>query len=73
MITNVAARARKRRSALRAVGLRRVQIWVPDSRRPGFAAEFQRQSMLASQADLADLDLLAFMDKALTDLNGWAA
>jgi len=29
---------------LRAGGLRPVQIWVPDTRRPGFAEECRRQS-----------------------------
>lgn len=32
-------------------GLRPVQIWVPDTRRPGFEQECRRQSLLASQAD----------------------
>ena len=32
-------RVQKRRDALRAAGLRPVQIWVPDTRAPGFAAE----------------------------------
>ena len=43
MPTPVSHRVRKRRDALRAAGLRPVQIWVPDTRRPGFAAECARQ------------------------------
>jgi len=35
-----------RREALRSAGLRPVQIWVPDTRRPGFAEEARRQSLL---------------------------
>jgi hypothetical protein len=36
----------RRRDKLRAVGLRSVQIWVPDTRAPGFAEECRRQSQL---------------------------
>ena len=57
--------ARKRRAALRAAGLRAVQIWVPDTRRPGFADEARRQSRIAAASDLSDPDLLIFMDAAL--------
>jgi hypothetical protein len=31
------------RSRLRTLGLRPVQIWVPDTTRPGFAEEVRRQ------------------------------
>lgn len=72
MATPVAIRVQKRRSALRMAGLRPVQIWVPDTRLPGFKAECKRQSNLASAADLADVDLLGFMDMALSDLDGLA-
>ena len=66
MASPTATRARKRRAALRAAGLRAVQIWVPDTRRPGFAEEARRQSRVAAASDLADPDLLTFMDAALT-------
>ena len=68
---NVNARVQKHRDALRMAGLRPVQIWVPDTRRPGFAAECRRQSILAAQADRADMDLQRFMDEALADVDGW--
>jgi hypothetical protein len=73
MATPGAVRVQKRRSALRIAGLRPVQIWVPDTRRPDFAAECKRKSHLASQADMTDPDLLSFMEKALSDLEGSAA
>ena len=73
MATPGAVRVQKRRSALRMAGLRPVQIWVPDTRRPDFAAECKRQSHLASQADMADPDLLGFVNEALSDLEGSAA
>lgn len=73
MATPVAARVQKRRDALRMAGLRPIQIWVPDTRRPGFAAECQRQSKLASQADRADDEMMHFIDEALEDVDGWTA
>ena len=68
---HVNERVQKHRDALRMAGLRPVQIWVPDTRRPDFAAECRRQSQIASQADLADTDMQHFMDAALVDLDGW--
>lgn len=69
MPTPVSKRVQKRRDALRAEGLRPLQIWVPDTRRPGFAEECRRQGLLVAQADAADRDLQDFMDKALADLD----
>ena len=68
---NVNARVQKHRDALRMAGLRPVQIWVPDTRRPDFAAECRRQSLLAAQSDRADTDLQRFMDAAIEDVDGW--
>ena len=73
MATSVAARVQKRRDSMRKAGLRPAQIWVPDTRRPNFAAECRRQSRLAAKADRADRALLKFMDVALADVDGWAA
>jgi Protein of unknown function (DUF3018) len=69
MASSTVDRVRKRRAALRRAGLRPVQIWVPDTRRPGFAAECRRQSRLIAEADQADAELAAFMDAALVDIN----
>jgi hypothetical protein len=38
------------RARLRAMGLRPLQIWVPDTRAPGFAAEARRQSQLVGRS-----------------------
>lgn len=38
-----AERVRRRRAKMREAGLRPVQIWVPDTRAPGFAEECRRQ------------------------------
>jgi Tfp pilus assembly PilM family ATPase len=68
--TSVGERVQKRREALRAAGLRPVQIWVPDTRRPGFDDECRRQSRETARADAADGDLQDFLDAALVDLEG---
>ena len=68
MPTPVSYRVRKRRNALRAAGLRPVQIWVTDTRRPVFAAEAERQAKLVNDGDAPDPDLALFMDAALADL-----
>jgi hypothetical protein len=71
MASSTVVRVRKRRAALRQAGLRPVQIWVPDTRRPGFAEECRRQSRLVAEADLADGDLGEFLNAALADVDGW--
>lgn len=72
MVTmNVNERVKKHRDALRMAGLRPVQIWVPDTRRPNFADECRRQTLLAAKADSADQAIQQFMDEALADVEGW--
>ena len=46
-----AERVERRRARLRAAGLRPVQIWVPDTRAPGFAEECARQSRLIRDSE----------------------
>jgi hypothetical protein len=70
MPTPVNQRVQKRRDALRAAGLRPVQIWVPDTRRPGFVEECRRQSLVVAAADATDDNLTTFLDAALADLAG---
>lgn len=70
-MAHVNSRVQKHRDALRMAGLRPVQIWVPDTRRPNFAEECRRQPRLAAQADKADADMQHFMDEALADLDSW--
>jgi hypothetical protein len=68
MPTPVNERVKKRREAMRAAGLRPVQIWVPDSRRAGFAEECRRQSRLVAKADARDAALAQDTDAALADI-----
>ena len=67
MPSSSSERVRKRREALRAAGLRPVQIWVPDTRRPEFAEACRRQSLIAA-ADRADPTPDAFLDDAMLDM-----
>jgi hypothetical protein len=66
---STAERVRKRREALRRLGLRPVQIWAPDTRAPGFAEECRRQSRLISEADRRDRSLMAMLQVAAADLD----
>jgi hypothetical protein len=59
-------RVRKHRESLRARGLRPIQIWVPDTRKPGFAEEARRQC-LAANDPAHDKELFDFMDAVLAD------
>jgi hypothetical protein len=59
----------KHRAALRAAGLRPIQIWVPDTRRRGFAAECRRQS-LALRDDLYERETLHWLDR-VADRDDW--
>ena len=72
MVTiDVNTRGQRHRDALRAAGLRPVQIWVPDTRRPEFAEECRRQSRLVAQADVTDTEMRRLLDEALENVDGW--
>lgn len=64
-------RVQKHRRALRESGLRPVQIWVPDTRRPGFIDECRRQSLIVALADAQDETTGAFLDEVAVDVDGW--
>lgn len=69
MRTSTSERVQKHRAALRAAGLRPVQIWVPDTRRAGFAEECRRQS-LALSGDMHERETLNWLGAA-ADTDGW--
>lgn len=50
------AKVKSHREKLRAQGLRPIQIWVPDTRAPGFAEEVRRQCLLANASPHAKDD-----------------
>jgi hypothetical protein len=63
MGTPVNQRVQKRREAMRAAGLRPVQLWLPDTRNPEFKAQMDREARLINEADAKDTWLQAFMDE----------
>ena len=69
MSTSTSARVQKHRAVLRESGLRPVQIWVPDTRRAGFADECRRQS-LSLLGDTHERDTADWLE-AVADREGW--
>ena len=69
MRASTSARVQKHRAALRESGLRPVQIWVPDTRRAGFAEECRRQSRLL-QGDAQEREITDCLEAA-GDHTGW--
>jgi hypothetical protein len=59
-------RVKEYRERLRRQGLRPIQIWVPDTRSPDFAAEAHRQSLAVAASPHA-LDDQAFIDAVSDD------
>jgi hypothetical protein len=55
------------RARLRALGLRPIQLWIPDTRTPAFAAEARRQSELIAASEIEAEDL-AFMRAVADDV-----
>jgi len=69
MASDVAKRVQKHRDGLRAAGLRPLQIWVPDTRRRGFAAECRRQSKALAN-DPHEGEVLEWLKQA-ADTGDW--
>jgi Protein of unknown function (DUF3018) len=61
-----AHRVQRRRDKLRALGMRPIQIWLPDTRAPGFAEEAARQAQLVAAA--TSEDDLEFLDRLADDV-----
>ena len=66
MAASTNERVRRRREALRSAGLRPVQIWVPDTRRPEFAEQARRQSLLLRD-DPEEYATLDWIDEVAED------
>lgn len=60
-MSNTRDRVREHRRRLRSQGLRPIQIWVPDTRSPEFAAEAHRQSAAIAVSE-HETDDQAFVD-----------
>ena len=54
-------KVRRHRARLRARGLRPLQVWVPDTRAPGFSEEARRQALAVARSEHAEADQ-AFID-----------
>jgi hypothetical protein len=62
-------RVGRHRASLRDAGMRPIQIWVPDTRLPGFAAECHRQSALVVN-DPSDREITEAYERSI-DTEGW--
>ncbi len=60
-------KVRQHRERLRALGLRPVQIWLPDTSSPAFRMEARRQ-MAAIAASAGEADDQAFVDAISEDV-----
>jgi len=56
-------RMKEYRGRQRAAGLRLIQLWVPDTRSPKFAAECRRQAR-TMRGDAAEAEALEFIEHA---------
>lgn len=70
MASNVARRVKQHRDGLKAAGLRPLQIWVPDTRRPGFAEECRRQS-LSLRDDPFERETLEWLEAVAAETKDW--
>ncbi len=70
-MAGVLERVHRYRAKLRMEGMRPIQIWVPDTRRSGFAEECMRQSLLV-KLDPYEKEILEFLDDA-AEREGWEA
>jgi len=66
---HVNERVQKHRDALRASGLRPIQIWVPDTRRPDFAEECRRQCLVVKK-DPQEREVISWLE-SIADTEGW--
>ena len=57
------------RAAMKQRGFRLVSMWVPDTSSPRFRAEARRQSLLVARHE--DPGINAFLEQALTEIEGW--
>ena len=59
------------RARMQAKGFRQINLWVPDTRQPGFASECRRQSRIAAKADRRE-GILRQLDQVAAETEGWA-
>lgn len=71
-ITPANRNVQRYRDRMRRAGLRLVQLWVPDTRARGFAAECRRQSRTAAKHRRAESQMLTWIEET-GDTTGWTA
>jgi hypothetical protein len=62
-------KVRAHRERMRKMGLRPIQIWVPDVTSPAFIKEARRQSLLIAN-DPEEADIMAWLE-SVQDWSGW--
>lgn len=67
-----AAVQRQLRDQRRASGMRPVQIWVPDTRRPEFAEECRRQARNVAAHATRERRVMDWAE-SVSDITGWDA
>ena len=67
MTTRNARNQARHRDRMRQQGLRLMQVWVPDTKAPGFLEEYRRQARLL--AATYDEDLEWWLDRAEEELD----
>jgi len=68
-----AKRVQRRRDKLRVAGLRPVQIWLPNTKAPGFAEECARQARLVRDAQTSASQVDDEIWSEGSDTAGWTA
>ena len=61
--------ASRYRARMRDQGFRPLQLWVPDTRSPKFAAECRRQSLTIARSPEGGVE--SFLEAAAQELEGW--
>lgn len=69
---NSASGVARHRQRMRAAGFRPLQIWVPDTRSPKFAAECRRQSLRIA-GDPEERKMMDALESGLDDVSDWKA
>ncbi len=65
---SVRDRVARHRAQMRAKGLRPIEVWVPDTNRPGFAEEVRRQASAVNDSDQSD-DVMDWIESVSADLD----
>jgi hypothetical protein len=73
MTVSINDRVKKYRNNMRALGLRPVQIWVPDTKKSDFSETCLKQSRLIADTEKNDQTLHSTIEDAWLDIEGWSA